>query len=275
MKKLALALVCLVSVAFFASCDPKVENPEPSIAVLTDTNYIQNGQVIEWGVDYLYGFKVASNPETQKELKSFKVVCGDQVLCDSTISGKEFTFEGGIVFSDIDAARVIVDTADIVATVTDVAGEFNTASIQVIINKEEYLVPANIEWIRKGSNLQGETATEMAKYGLGWEKRDPFHANIRPLENCKLYVIENNAAEFEAITTVAEKATYFAKLIEGGTAVEEYRNISVAANGEKEYNDILAVVDADGNQHLVLFRKANVLIETGVGVTTTITGEAK
>ena len=53
MKKLALALVCLVSVAFFASCDPEITNPEPTIAVITGENYVYDGQTIDVNTDYL------------------------------------------------------------------------------------------------------------------------------------------------------------------------------------------------------------------------------
>ena len=48
MKKLALALVCLVSVAFFASCDPTVEHPEPTIALLTGEGYIMLSPPLSW-----------------------------------------------------------------------------------------------------------------------------------------------------------------------------------------------------------------------------------
>ena len=73
MKKLALALMCLVSVAFFASCTQPVENPEPSIAVVTGENYIYDGQTIDLGVNYNLGFRVASNSQTMKELAKFQL----------------------------------------------------------------------------------------------------------------------------------------------------------------------------------------------------------
>ena len=74
MKKLALALVCFVSVAFFASCTEPVANPEPSIAVMTGDNYIYDGQTIDLYQEYNLGFRVASNSQTLKELASFSLV---------------------------------------------------------------------------------------------------------------------------------------------------------------------------------------------------------
>ena len=64
MKKLALALVCLVSVAFFASCDPTTDQPEPSIAILSGLEYVNgtvdNPQIIPMddNVDWKFGFHV-------------------------------------------------------------------------------------------------------------------------------------------------------------------------------------------------------------------------
>ena len=64
MKKLALALMCLVSVAFFASCNKPVANPEPSIAAKTGENYVYDGQTVDLGQNYTLGFVAASNSQT-------------------------------------------------------------------------------------------------------------------------------------------------------------------------------------------------------------------
>ena len=273
MKKLALALVCLLSVAFFASCDPEITNPNPSISVLSGDEYIQDNDVVDVNVPYAFGFVVASNPETNKDLASLVVKIGDIEWANVDLTGlKEYTHIDTVEWG---YEKEIVFTDEITAVVTDAAGKTATAVINVSVQQNEQpLVNRTIEWIRKGSNLQNNTQAEMAECGLQWLGRDAFHANIRPAANCKLYVIENSAATFEGITTSVEKAAYFANLIENGTSVEEYRNISVAVTGDKTYNDVLAVVDANGDQHLVLFEKANV--QTGnFGVQTTITGQVK
>ena len=285
MKKLALALVCLVSVAFFASCDPTTPaNPEPAIQVLTGENYVYDGQTVDLGTEYLYGFKVSSNAETQKNLTTLRVIVTDSVTLvakDITVDlttladPKNYEFIDTLVFP---ITRDFVGNATINATVTDEAGEINTASISLALNQPALpLIGSPLTWSRKGGNLQGNTKEEMAKVGLQWDKRDAFHANIRPASNdCKLYVVENSAEAFDAVTNTVEKAQFFHKLIEvdNAVAVDEYRRISVALPGDTDYNDILAVIDAEGNQHLVFFEKAN--IQTGsYGVWTTITGKIK
>ena len=67
MKKLALALVCLVSVAFFASCTPE---GDPTIQVLNEEGYVQSGDVVDVNTDFNFGFVMASNAQTGKELTS-------------------------------------------------------------------------------------------------------------------------------------------------------------------------------------------------------------
>ena len=129
------------------------------------------------------------------------------------------------------------------------------------------------------SVCNGKPADEMATVGLQWEARDAYHANIRPMEGCTLYIVYNSEEEpnvdsFEGIETATDKAAYFSSVMEVIRPADEYRNISVAAAGDKEYNDILAVIDAEGNQHLVLIEKANVQIGS-FGVWTTVTAKAK
>ena len=275
MKKLALALVCLVSVAFFASCND-ITNPEPSIAVMTGENYVYDGQTIDLDATYQVGFRAASNSQTMKDLAKFNLVTkafdleGNEVYAnDSTIniSGTEYVYEETFGFT-----RELVGTVTFTATVTDVDGQLKSAVVNLNLNQAaQMLEVTDITWVRRGSDSQN--AEEMAACGLKWVARDPYHANIQPLnENCKLYVVLNNVEAYNAVTTDVEKIAFFAEQIETNTPVTEYRNISTAQDGD--YNDILAVIDASGQQHLILFEKADV--ETGnFGTMTTIYGKVK
>lgn len=273
MKKLALALMCLVSVAFFASCDPEdITNPEPTIAILVEEGFVTNNSVVDLETPFCYGFMVASNPDTQKELSSLIVKIGDDDADTIALTGTDYIFRDTI---SLRLDRDIIGETAIVGTVTDVDGKSATTTINLSLNEAaQDLEVKNITWARRGSNLQGNTQEEMAAVGLQWISRDAFHANIRPLNNCTLYVIENNLEAFENVVTDLNKAAYFDNLQETARPVEEYRNISVAVTGDRTYNDILAVIDAEGNKHLVLIGVANV--QTGdFGVHTTITGQVK
>ncbi len=165
MKKLALALVCLVSVAFFASCDPEdIENPEPTIAILAEEGYLVDGSVIDMNVEYPYGFVAASNPLTMKNLTRLVVVCGETTLCDTAISGTEFTYRGSIYFTNEDS-RDLYD-AEIIATVYDEAGKTNSASLKLQIDEESELEASPFQWIR----ANGADGTGLADFGLQWTK---------------------------------------------------------------------------------------------------------
>ncbi|MBO6026232.1 MAG: hypothetical protein J6P73_03220 [Bacteroidales bacterium] len=216
MKKLALALVCLVSVAFFASCDPKVENPEPAIQVLVEEGFVKSGDVVNEMDTVYFGFVVASNAETAEKLTSL-IITIDGAGFDTvnfTEETTEYTYKMGTVFPPkvFEPTRdSIVGTRTITAVVTDADGKTNTASIELSLNyHEEPLLTVNtFEWIRKGGN----PAEGLDQFGLEWKKnvQRGFYASITPMEGALLYKIDD-LNRFEAITTSAEKAALFTEL---------------------------------------------------------------
>ena len=146
MKKLALALVCFASVAFFASCVKTIDNPEPSIAVLTGENYVYDGQTVDIGQNYTLGFRAASNSQTMKELATFKLNVKFTTLDDTetksydsiiNVSGTEYTFEQVLNFglTNTEESRELVAKAIFTATITDVDGKMNSTTINLNINQ--------------------------------------------------------------------------------------------------------------------------------------------
>ena len=282
MKKLALALVCCASVAFFASCNQVIEHPEPSIAVISGTEYItgtaENPQVISMDdtIDYRYGFHVESNSQTKKELVSLKVnyeytLDGDVFTVDTTIDLTGMTTYDFVENVFEEAAKEIILEAKITAVVTDVDNLSSTATIAFKIDQPATPLFGNtIEWVRKGANLIGNTEAEMANCGLQWtgSYKEVF-ATIRPLEDALMFVC--NGDDYATITTDVEKYAYFTNLMTESTPVDKYRNITT--NNSANYNDMLAVVNGD-NLTLVLITRAE--IETGnYGTQITIKGEIK
>ena len=272
MKKLALALLCMVSVAFFASCDPQIDNPEPSIAVIADEGFAQDGDTIDFigdNVQVVFGFNVAANNETKKNLTSLVVTIDDTEWANKDLTGQSGFYYVDTVVYTMD--RDIVGSSVITAVVTDEAGNTNTATITLTFNEAaQPLLGTTIEWVRKGANLLGNTEAEMASYGLQWtgSYKEVF-ATIKPIEGAIMYVC--NGDDFATITNTAEKAAYFANLAETGTSVDKYRNITT--NNSANYNDMLAIVNGE-NTSLVLISRAE--IETGsYGTQITIKGATK
>jgi hypothetical protein len=289
MKKLALALVCMFSVAFFASCTKTVEHPEPTIAILAGDNYIagtvDQPMVIDASdanaIGLKYGFHVESNAETKKELASLKITWeytyydeGEEVYTYDTII--DLTGMTSYDYSDylFEQDRDIITLMDgkITAVVTDADNQTNTAAVAFTIEmEEEPLIGHTVTWIRKGANLQGNTEEEMAAVGLQWTGtyKDPF-ATIKPLDGAQLYVCDGD--DFDDIQYWSDKNAYFTNLAaEGATPAESYRNID--ANEDSSYNDMLAVIYGED---LFLIHITYADIETGTyGTQITITGAVK
>lgn len=270
MKKLAMALVCLVSLAFFASCDPTIENPEPSISVIQTEGYLMDNSIADLDVQYLFGFNVASNPETGKALKSLVVTIDDELFDEVELDGDTYEYIEGIMW---ESSREIIGTATIKGVVTDVAGETNSVSFTVSLNYEEPLIENDVTWVRKGSATQGNTASEMEACGLKWSgSYKDIMATIEPLTGYSMYVVKDALEKYNSIENVVDKAAFFTELSETARPVDKYRDIS--AERPKTYNDILAVIKEDGEAHLVLI--GSTAIETGgYGTMITITGKTK
>ena len=270
MKKLALALVCLVSVAFFASCKQEISDPKPSISVKVDEGYVQDGDVVQLYTQNKFGFIMASNPLTGKKLSSLKVYVDDTEWANVDLENEtSFVYIDSVLYK-LDREEIIGESV-IKAIVTDEAGESNTATITLKIQEPVIpLVGKTVEWVRKGANLIGETEAEMRAYGLQWtgSYKEVF-ATLKPVDGASLYVC--NGDDFAEITTLAQKTAYFMDLNENGTPVDSYRKITT--NNSADYNDMLAIIDGE-NISLVLIKFAE--IETGsFGTQITITGEAK
>ena len=274
MKKLALALVCLVSVAFFASCTPEVTNPEPSIAVVTGDNYVYDGQTIDLYQEYLLGFRTASNAETVKELASFRLETkiyegtdeSNPTVYDTTIviSGTEYVFEDVVYFAL--AEKDLVGKVEYTATVTDVAGKYNSTTITLNLNLAETpLAEKDFEWYRLGN-----TQTGLEEYGLYWYQnaKSPF-AQIKPMDGVVLYKFESsvwNEVRFES-----EKA---AKFSDGATTASMYNNVDVnLANGT--YDDVIGTRMPDGTLHLIHVTSHRVGAQQSAGRPIYIYGQSK
>lgn len=271
MKKLALALVCFASVAFFASCKPE---GQPTIQVYnTEDGYVMATDTVDVNTEVNFGFVVASSATTNKELASLVVKVDDTEWANIDLSGKtEFTYTDKVNYQY--ERDEIVGTSVITATVTDAAGQVATATITLTLNNpDQPLISKTVEWIRKGTNLVGITEAEMREIGLQWTgSYKDVMATIEPLNDAQLYVCSGD--DYEGIATMSDKNAYFTSLAaEGGaTPVPSYRNITT--NNSADYNDMLAVIYGE---KLTLVRINHAQIDNlgSVGTQITITGEMK
>ena len=272
MKKLALALMCLVSVAFFASCDPE---GQPSIHAYIEDGYVTNGDVVYMGDEVNFGFVVASSPITSNALANLVVKIDDEEWDNINFNGEtEYTYISAVQYR----AKEIIDESVITAVVTDVAGQTATCTIKLSIDGENPgggddtpLIGSTFDWSRRGLTL--ESAEEMKAVGLDWpgNYRDEVYVTIKPLAGCSMYIIENGD-KYNEIETQGDKDEFFADLMENDTPDTQYKEISAYHDGT--YNTMLAVIDAEGETHLVRFNRATAELITA-GALIHLYGEKK
>ena len=274
MKKLALALVCFASVAFFASCQQEITNPEPTVSVITDEGFVKNGDVIDVEQTIVYGFQMASNSQTKKELKQLSVATyfinleGVEELQEEEI----VSLAGKTEYRYVDTVYYEVTTRDVmgsiktVATVTDVDGKINTATLTLSLNEPaEPLEEADFTWFRHGSN----DATGLEEFGLEWtgNGKEVF-AIIKPVEGATLYAFDPDT--WNEVTTDVEKVAAFTEGIHG--ILSDFRGVS--AWKTKDYNFVIGTL-YEGEYHLIHITHGQVDNNGSAGTDITITGKAK
>jgi len=279
MKKLALALVCLVSVAFFASCDPTTDQPEPSIAILSGLEYVNgtvdNPQIIPMddNVDWKFGFHVESNAVTKVELKSLKVTW-DYIMEDGQLGSWEETVDltgktsydyEDKVFSE---SKVIIFENTVRATVTDANGQVNTAALAYKIDMEDMpLDTYSFTWVRDGGGQI--VGTGLDEFGLEWlSNLREIYAVITPKADATLYLFQPEV--WNQVNTEFEKADLFN---EQSMGVNQFKAVSCTAPN-KDY-DLVIGTNYDGEIRLIHVTHSTAVNNPPYGTKVTITGEWK
>lgn len=267
MKKFALALLCLASVAFFASCSKDKEEEEkegnPSIAVLAEEGYVQDGDIVSLEEEIKFGFTMTSSPESNKELSKLVVTIDGEQWAEITLTGMtEYTYRETIAYG----AKEIIGESTITATVTDKAGKEASASITLYFNEDELLVPADFTWNRHGGNA---ATGNLAELGLQWTSNErEIYAVIKPVEGAFLYKFGAERDIWNSTTTVAEKIALFN---ENAEPITEFKEISCTA-ADKDYDIVLGTIY---NDQVNLIHVTHSAAYTFKGTDVTITGQYK
>ena len=265
MKKLVLALVCFASLAFFASC---VKEGQPTIQVLNQEGFVQDGAVVDQNTNVYFGFVVASSPESKKELSKLVVTIDGTKWAEKDLTGMtEYTHIDTVYY---EPERDIVGQSVIQAVVTDAAGQTATATITLSINEPaQPLMARTFEWYRWGNTITG-----LDEFGLEWKGNYPkdTYAKLIPQDGVKLFIFE--AKDWNEVTTDVEKAAFFNKAIETQHTADEYFEVNVTQM-DMTYNDVIGTVMPDGTCHLIHITKSHAEYVAPTGTKITITGEAK
>lgn len=263
MKKLALALVCLVSVAFFASCQK--EAGIPSINFVAGEGYTSTDVTVDTSSLVKIGIQASSNPTTLEPLTKLYI----QIL------NQDGERVGDTLIENINQNQYYCEFADkypvgawtIIATVHNSKDMTNECRIEITsIITDTPLIASTFTWNRHG----GEQATGLEQFGLEWTSngKEDF-AKITPLEGVTLY--EFNAEDWENINTVNQKNILFSLAMESGNEITLFNKVSAWTT--HDYNYVIGTVMPDGTTHLMHITKGEV--STFKGTDITITGEAK
>ena len=272
MKKLALALVCFASVAFFASCQQEITNPEPSISLITDDGFVKNGDVIDVEQVFVYGFQMASNSQTKKELKqlSLSTTFIDLEGNESTPEEEIISLAGKTEYRFVDTVayevtRDVMGTIKTVATVTDVDGKVNTATLTLSLNEPaEPLETKDFTWFRHGGN-PGEGLEE---FGLEWTNNaKEIFCVIKPVEGATLFGFSPDT--WNEVTTDVEKVAAFTEGLH--TVMDKFTGVS--AWTPKDYDFVIGTL-YNGEYHLIHITKGEIE-SSAAGTDITITGQSK
>lgn len=234
---------------------------KPTISVLNEEGYVQDGDIVISGEEFNFGFVMASSAETGAALATLVVTVNGEELETVNLTGTEYTYTRTLAVTFDEETREL-PTITIAATVTDVRGKTNIATITLSIEQE--LVIDNFEWKRDGSN----PGTGLESFGLKWESNQKeVYAVITPVEGAELFEIPSE--KWAEVTTTTEKAALFG---ENGVAlpIRDYRGVSVFYSNT--YDDVIATL-YNGEYYLIHVTEAEVSFDNVIHVT--ITGEWK
>ena len=84
-SSITIFMLCLASIALLAGCKKEVkpdepetpvtpDNTKPSLDIISQEGYIANGDTLQCGISYNFGFIAQSNSQTNAELSSLIIL---------------------------------------------------------------------------------------------------------------------------------------------------------------------------------------------------------
>lgn len=262
MKKLTLALMCLVGVLFMTSCSKDKDDPKlPTIEfVNAGAGFVYQNTEIYSGDTVRFQLKaIATDANDLLTSIEFKFIYNNEPLQDTTITLDKlttYTFTSEPESMDIPAGLFTIE-----ATVKTKKNNTATAKVNITI-LDATLEVKDFTWVRAG----GTPGTGLEQFGLEWKSNaKEVKAKIVPVEGAELRILEG--VEFASITTEVGKKNAF----ESATPAEKFHEVSCEAN--KDYNFVI-MTQYNDNLYLINVTKGTVST-AAAGTTVTITGQWK
>ena len=156
-------MLCLASIALLAGCKKEVKpdepdepeipvtpvNTKPSLSIINQEGYIANGDTLQCGTSYNFGFIALSNSQTNAELSSLIILIDNEEKANLELSGTEYIYNDSISFhNDYPNDRVTIT-----AILSDIGGKEVSQSLQVQLQKTNIEHPEPLIAILVGENF--------------------------------------------------------------------------------------------------------------------------
>jgi len=238
------ALMCLLLGATLIGCNKKVDNPKPSVTIMTEEGYTTGEDHLFTGDTLKFGFDAIANAETNEKLVKFRMYISDG---KTTIYDKVFDLNNEETFHcEGEFSFVELGNWQIVGRAFDAANEESAAYINIHVQEdmEEAFV-----WQQVGQ----DSVTGFGDYGLLWIDTEVVDSVDIALDTISLVAVDDSISlyvfdksKWDEIDTYDKKDALFKDIKKNP---KDYKNnkISVyeilAAEEAVTYDEVIAIMN--------------------------------
>ena len=234
-------MLCLASLALLVGCKKEVKpdepetpvtpvNTKPSLSIINQEGYIANGDTLQCGTSYNFGFIARSNSQTNAELSSLIILIDNVEKANLDLSGTEYIYNDSISFpNDYPNDRVTIT-----AILNDLGGKEVSQSLQVHLQKTNIEHPEPLIAVLTGDNFITGTVDQPTVIDINDENAINFKYGFHVEANS-----ETNKELKNMVITM--DVTYFEE--DGQENEVYYDTIDLTGNTSYDIEDFLFVQD--------------------------------
>lgn len=252
------AIMCLFLGAALVGCNKKVDNPKPSVTIMTEEGYTTGEEHLFTGDTLKFGFDAIANAETNEKLVKFRMYISDG---KTTIYDKVFDLNNEETFHcEGEFGFVELGNWQIVGRAFDAANEESAAYINIHVQEdmEEAFV-----WQQVGQ----DSVTGFGDYGLLWIDTKVVDSVDMALDTISLVPVDDSISlyvfdksKWDEIDTYDKKDALFKDIKKNP---KNYKDNKVnayeilAAEEVVAYDEVIAVMNEKENGENILLLISN------------------
>lgn len=248
-------LLLIMMGATLVGCNKKVENPKPSVAIMTEEGYTIGEKHLITGDTLKFGFYATANAETNEKLVKFRMYVSNG---KTTIYEKDFDLNNEDNFH-CEGEFTFVELGDwqIVGRVYDAANEESAAYIDIHVQEA---MESEFVWQQIGL----DSVTGFGDYGLLWIDNEVIDSVIVALDTISLMPVDDSISlyvfdhsKWDQIDTYEGKAALFKDIKKNPKNYKDNKTNAyniLAAEEAVTYDEVIAVMNEkkDGENLLLL-----------------------